>query len=103
MAEIAAWYAAMGSSWAEGEIDDTDMSVEDLVDAAWNLHPGVSLCHQCTDQVEDVEVELSGFRVNGREYGKDSDTGQWVLVAEADEPTAPPPNATPAKDVRTDG
>ena len=80
MAEVVAVYEVYASTTATVELDDA--GDPDLV-ALWlaeDAHPGISLCHQCDDYINDPEIgDLVGFSVDGVQYERDEETGHWVV------------------------
>lgn len=78
MAKVSATWAVEAGTYAEGELDLTGLSADQvaaLIDT--ELDPDVSVCHQCGDGVIDPQVgELTGFTVDGQHYTRDPE-GQW--------------------------
>lgn len=77
MAEFRASYAVHGGGYAEGTIPD-GLSPNEMAEAVYEEHPGISLCHQCGSDISDPEVEaVTSFTINGVEYVQDDDGDWW--------------------------
>jgi hypothetical protein len=78
VSRVSASFSVGAGTWAEGEIDTDGMSLDDIAEAVYEIHPGISLCHQCAGELSDPEVvELTSFTLDGTEYTYNEDTGKW--------------------------
>lgn len=77
MAHVGASFAVNAGTYAEGELDLSGLSPDQMAERIWELDIDVSLCHQCANGLSDPEPsELVGFNVDGVEYVERD--GHWV-------------------------
>lgn len=79
MAEIQGAWAVNGTYvWGATLEIPKDATPEEMADLIESAMPGPSVCHQCSDQVGDVEAdELVSFTVNGVTWNRDTADGEW--------------------------
>ncbi len=78
MSHVSASFSVGAGSWAEGEIGTEGLTLAEVAEAAYELHPGISLCHQCAGELSDPEVlELTSLVIDGVEYTYSDDTESW--------------------------
>lgn len=78
LTRVTASFAIGAGGFGEGDLDVTGLNPDQIADLIWQqIAPSPSLCHQCTGEVIDPEVdELTGFCVDGVEYEMVGD--HWV-------------------------
>ena len=70
------WKVEAGNS-AEFDIDTAGKTPEEVAYLLDERHPGVSVCHQCDDDVTDPELgDLTEFEMNGKTYTNRA--GKWI-------------------------
>lgn len=73
---VSATYEVDAGTAASGEVDIAGLSPDEIAELADQLHPGISVCHQCAHEISDPEVgEMTSLVVDGVEYVKVN--GHW--------------------------
>ena len=77
MSKVSGSFEVNASNWAEVEFDTDGLSPDEIVQKLYEEHPGISVCHQCANDIEDPELgDVVGFTVDGVEYIRLD--GEWV-------------------------
>ena len=78
IATVGGTFATAGSTYREIQLDVGNMSVEQIARELESQAESPSLCHQCTAEVEDPELqELAGLNIDGVEYVQTD--GAWEV------------------------
>jgi hypothetical protein len=77
MANVQASFEVFASTTTETELDVDGLTPDQIAALLENEGAGVSLCHQCDDEVSDPEVgELVAFYIDDKAYNRVD--GKWV-------------------------
>lgn len=77
MATVRATFEVFAGTTTEAELDVDGMTPDQIAERIEREGAGLSLCHQCDDEVSDPQVgDLVGFTVGDKDYSLVD--GQWV-------------------------